>query len=631
MSRFGADPRRGNTPHDSPSLTDAVGVSMRLSEAHTGVATRADSFSLGTYPFSPYYAVDLRYCIEIHVKRGGEDPPDYVWTREVIFDQFRMMMPTLMDVVIGRPGSAVLFAGQRHLNQGFSETEANELSAAAEEYHIWVGLPCELAARVHDIHQGKLLATSYQDERRQIDRDLRRQRREYRQHRSASPGQESQTGGETEDASEAESEAGSVPLTGAPAPRPPSASSLQPPISSMAQLGVIAAARLANVTRPGSPVWPAPGTVPPPRRRGRPPRVARAPTPPPPGSLGGEAPPPAREGRRERRERERERSGYETDQSERSDALTEGGSRRKKKASTSKINLPKFEDPAKDSYWSWRFDVARYGELFTDDSLLPHIYASLAGGPGELARSLGARITVSDLLAGMDVYYKGVDEYDVMCRKLYEIHQGYNETVAEFAVRLRRHISAIRNEYPENLALDEANLLRDRFRGGLRPELKAAMNYTRVPGPDGGVRSYAELLQIARQIEGAETKEFKRDYGPRKTPYQAPRSGHTTASARTATVEANEADKTPDPDSEPEEYFGEEAESEFPGINARITQAVNAYQQKHGRCFNCNEEGHFSRECPKKKEFQKKTLNSREGLTKKGAQTPNPPQKKTDP
>ena len=76
------------------------------------------------------------------------------------------------------------------------------------------------------------------------------------------------------------------------------------------------------------------------------------------------------------------------------------------------------------TYNSWHFDVQQYRLNHMDESLLPHIYRSLQGFPGELIQSLGKVPSLDDLLTKLDDYFRVVEELDAMNRHLHTIKQG---------------------------------------------------------------------------------------------------------------------------------------------------------------------------------------------------------------
>ena len=82
----------------------------------------------------------------------------------------------------------------------------------------------------------------------------------------------------------------------------------------------------------------------------------------------------------------------------------------------------------------WRFDVQGWLDQYQEESMMPHIYASLQGYLGKWVHSLGdgRNVMVPELLACMDHAFGDVCDYDTMIRSLYEIRQKDSESVEEY-------------------------------------------------------------------------------------------------------------------------------------------------------------------------------------------------------
>ena len=82
----------------------------------------------------------------------------------------------------------------------------------------------------------------------------------------------------------------------------------------------------------------------------------------------------------------------------------------------------------------WRFDVQGWLDQYQEESMMPHIYASLQEYLGKWVHSLedGRNITVPELLACMDCAFSDVCDYDTMIKSLYEIRQKDSESVEEY-------------------------------------------------------------------------------------------------------------------------------------------------------------------------------------------------------
>ena len=71
-------------------------------------------------------------------------------------------------------------------------------------------------------------------------------------------------------------------------------------------------------------------------------------------------------------------------------------------------------------------------DQYQEESMMPHIYASLWGYPGRWVHSLedGPNLTVTKLLECMDHTFG--DVHDTMIHSLYEIRQKEGESVEEY-------------------------------------------------------------------------------------------------------------------------------------------------------------------------------------------------------
>ena len=80
--------------------------------------------------------------------------------------------------------------------------------------------------------------------------------------------------------------------------------------------------------------------------------------------------------------------------------------------------------------------------------MLPYIFHSLQGLPGDLARSLGKDATLSDVLQMLDEHYGVVIMFNALVKELYSLKQGSNENIAEFGVCLSQQVQILQSEYP---------------------------------------------------------------------------------------------------------------------------------------------------------------------------------------
>ena len=83
-----------------------------------------------------------------------------------------------------------------------------------------------------------------------------------------------------------------------------------------------------------------------------------------------------------------------------------------------KIHLPMFkggEGREAVSYHTWCFDVVAYQQAgCADRDLLPLIYQSLQGYPGDLVHSIGKEATLDDMLYYLDEHYGNFMTFDLL-------------------------------------------------------------------------------------------------------------------------------------------------------------------------------------------------------------------------
>ena len=100
------------------------------------------------------------------------------------------------------------------------------------------------------------------------------------------------------------------------------------------------------------------------------------------------------------------------------------------------LDMPIFKstDPNVDvTYTLWRFDVQGWLDQYQEKSMMPHIYNSLRGYPGQWVCSLDGPKSDGDRVVGVeDCMFGNVCEYDMMIRSLYEIRQKEGESMEEY-------------------------------------------------------------------------------------------------------------------------------------------------------------------------------------------------------
>ena len=85
------------------------------------------------------------------------------------------------------------------------------------------------------------------------------------------------------------------------------------------------------------------------------------------------------------------------------------------------------------TYHSWWWDVAIFSQSGWDDQhLLPYVFHSQQGFPGDLARSLGKDATLNDVLWMLDKHYGVVMTFHPLSKELYFLKQELSKNVAKF-------------------------------------------------------------------------------------------------------------------------------------------------------------------------------------------------------
>ena len=140
------------------------------------------------------------------------------------------------------------------------------------------------------------------------------------------------------------------------------------------------------------------------------------------------------------------------------------------------LDMPIFKstDPNTDvTYTLWRFNVQGWLDQYQEESMMPHIYASLRGYPGRWVRSLedSSNLTMTELLECMDSAFGDVHEYNTMIHSSHEIRQKEGESMEEYMLRIHEVVAVIHLAYPDRVTDQGKNLVWDRFYHGLAPSL----------------------------------------------------------------------------------------------------------------------------------------------------------------
>ena len=279
--------------------------------------------------------------------------------------------------------------------------------------------------------------------------------------------------------------------------------------------------------------------------------------------------------------------------------------RREKRLVPAKLDLPIFksvDSSAGVTYTIWRFDIQSWLEQYTEESMMPHIYASLRGYPGCWVHSLegGEHLTLTKLLQRMDRAFGEVSEVDTMIRSMYEICQTEKETVEEYMLCIHEAVAVIWRAYPERLTNQDRNFLHDRFYNGLLPSLCEALGFTvaDLPEREQTRTMFDTLYTLARKMEAHQSNHNSR--GVPSDGYRDRYWRYPTPVNRVATVGKGGDFLPPDLEEQEPELPGDDP---LDGLSTRMTQAMNHFQWEERHCFICGQTGHFVRECPHKNVF----------------------------
>ena len=251
-----------------------------------------------------------------------------------------------------------------------------------------------------------------------------------------------------------------------------------------------------------------------------------------------------------------------------------------------------------------------------DQHLLPYVFRSLQGFPGDLARSLGKDTTLTDILWMLDGHYGILMTFDTLSKELCSLKQAPGENVAEFGVHLSQQVQTLQLEYPGWIQKEHAEeMIWDQFYEGLNPKFGHMLAHK---GDGDHPTNYSDLLLTAWKVE--RWNEAKDPLLPKTTiteglnvthsqiplnlfPSQKLK-GNQTFTAWSATVEGSEVGEDLDAKPEWEEEVESstedpEASSDLCGADQPIhyivhfANAVELYQKKTWNCFGCGSPDHL--------------------------------------
>ena len=115
------------------------------------------------------------------------------------------------------------------------------------------------------------------------------------------------------------------------------------------------------------------------------------------------------------------------------------------------VNLLIFKDEKTKnavSYCSWWWDIAIFCCSGWDEQhLLPYVFWSLQGFPGDLAMSLGEDATLSDVLQKLDKHDGVVLMFSALSKEFYSLKQRAGENIATFGACLSQQVKILQMEY----------------------------------------------------------------------------------------------------------------------------------------------------------------------------------------
>ena len=297
------------------------------------------------------------------------------------------------------------------------------------------------------------------------------------------------------------------------------------------------------------------------------------------------------------------------------------------------------------TYTSWIWDVSMFHHSSWDDHyLLPYVFRSLQGVPGDLARSLGEDATLGDVLQILDEHYGVVMTFNALSKELHSLKQGMGENVTEFGVCLSQQVQILQTEYPSRIQLEHVEEVKqDYFYEGFSPEYWQMLAH-KVDGENPV--TYSELFLVAWKLErwveardpllpknpitGSSNVTLSHSQGNLLPSRKL--MGNHTFTAQSAAVEDHKTEEDSDPKCDGEKEAESSAEEDA-GMTGEVSNvdpslgyvmwfasAVELYQKRNHNCFGCGSPDHLVKVYPKEmgKTVRKVGLNLKDGMAKKG-------------
>ena len=219
------------------------------------------------------------------------------------------------------------------------------------------------------------------------------------------------------------------------------------------------------------------------------------------------------------------------------------GSREKKRLAPARLDMPIFKptDPgAEVTYTLWQFDVHAFLKQYDEASMRPHIFASLCGYPGKLARMLdeGKDISVQDLLMHTEKTFGSKCDYNAMIRTLYKVQQKEDETMEEYMLCIHDAVRVIHHAYLKHLPNRGRDLKKDHFYHGLHPYLHDAFSFAlaELPEREQAHPTFDTLYTLTKKLEAGQPAHTRR-YTPSSDVYREKHRHYPALAGRVAALE----------------------------------------------------------------------------------------------
>ena len=241
-------------------------------------------------------------------------------------------------------------------------------------------------------------------------------------------------------------------------------------------------------------------------------------------------------------------------------------------------------------------------------------------------------ITLDDVLKILDEHYNNMKALDALNQELFQLWMADKETVSDWGVHLSRPLQVLAASFPDCFPPDWlAELRRDCFYGRLSKWLKAMVAYLEA---DPQVRTYSNYLRATQEAEKEDSLELPQ--GPRTQATDVPPKPRATSFFPLRKLKGNQPTlKMPAvhlAHLEEEDTSGnEDQESDDPSrikgvmeeFMVHLARAIKDAQVDEKCCYHYSSPEHFIHNCLLVKTLrEKKQLNGKEGMAKKGAQPP---------